>query len=61
MRAEEEIRIERENAADEIRRQIVEISTLMASRFVQVSIDHDTQDKYIDEALADWSERTWQA
>ena len=60
-RAEEDIKIERENASGEVRRQIIEISMLMASRFVQVSIDHDTQDKYIDEALADWSERTWQA
>ena len=60
-RAEDEIRIERENAADEIRTQIVEISTLMASRFIEMSIDHNTQDKYINEALADWSGRKWQA
>ena len=60
-RAEDEIRVERENAADEIRVQIVEISALMASRFIEKAIDHETQVKYINEALADWSGRKWQA
>jgi len=59
--ADEEIKIQRENAADEVRRQIIEVSTLMAARFVEVSIDSRTHDKYIDEALADWSELKWQA
>jgi len=60
-KAADEIEVERKNAADDIKRQIIEISTVMAARFVAVSIDKDTQDKYIAEALADWSERTWQA
>ena len=60
-RAADEIKMERENAADEVRRQIIEVATLMATRFVEVSIDAKTRDKYVDEALGDWSERTWQA
>ena len=60
-KAYEEIEIERKNAAEDIRKQIIEISTLMAARFVAMSMDKETQDKYIAEALADWSERTWQA
>ena len=59
--AEEKIKIERENAADEVRRQIIEIASLMASRFVEMSIDSKVQAKYVDEALADWSEHKWQA
>ena len=59
--AHDEIKMERENAADDIRKQIIEISTLMAARFIEISIDHKVQDKYIDEALSDWSEKTWQA
>ena len=59
-KAESEIKVERENAADDIKMQIIELSTFIASRFVEVSIDRQTQDKYIEEALADWSEYTWQ-
>lgn len=56
-KAEDEIEVERENAAEDIKRQIIELSTLMASRFVEVSIDRQTQDRYIEEALADWGEQ----
>ena len=61
IKAEQEIRIQRENAADEVRRQIIEIATMMAARFVEqsVSADRSIHDKYIDEALKkkDWSEQ----
>lgn len=60
IKAEDEIKIQRENAADDIRRQIIEISTLMAARFVEKSFDRAVHDKYIDDALKDWSEQTWQ-
>jgi len=59
--ADEEIKIQRENASDEIRRQIIEISSMMAARFVEVSLDSETHDRYISEALEDWSDRKWQA
>ena len=57
IKAKDEIKIERENAADEIKMQIIEISALVASRFVEASVGQQTQEKYIDEALADWSEQ----
>jgi len=57
-KAENEIRMERENAAEEIKRQIIELSTLMASRFVEVSIDRKTQESYLDEVLENWREWT---
>jgi len=59
-KAEDEIKLEREKVADDIKMQIIELSSLMASRFVEVSIDKQTQDKYIDEALEKWGEETWQ-
>ncbi|HHY51716.1 MAG TPA: ATP synthase F0 subunit B, partial [Clostridiales bacterium] len=40
----------------EMKRQIIEIATLMAERFVQLSIDRETQDRLIAEALAEWEE-----
>ena len=49
-----EIETERENVENEIKRQIIEISHLMASRFVELSIDRETQNRLIEQALADW-------
>ena len=60
VKAENEIKVERENAADDIKMQIIELSVFLASRFVEISIDRQTQDKYIDEALKEWSEYKWQ-
>ena len=51
-----ELETERKNAESEICRQIIEISAAMAGRFVEVSIDKETQDKYIEEAFAQWEE-----
>jgi len=53
-RALTELETERENITNDVKKQIVEISVLMASRFVEVSIDRETQDRYIDEALSEW-------
>ena len=60
IKAENDIKVERENASDDIKRQIIELSTFVASRFIEVSIDRNTQDKYVEEALVDWSEYKWQ-
>jgi F-type H+-transporting ATPase subunit b len=59
-KARAEIEADRENASEEVKRQIIELSTFMAGRFVELSIDKESQDKYIEEALADWSDQTWQ-
>ena len=56
VKAEDEIRMERENATEEIKRQIIELSALMASRFVEVSIDRKAQEAYLDEILENWRE-----
>ena len=55
-RAMAEMETERAHSMNEMRAQIIEIATLMAGRFVEVSIDPDTQNRYIDEAFADWEE-----
>ena len=61
VKAREEISAEKENAAEDIKKQIIELSTFMAGRFIEVSIDKNTQDRYVDEALSDWSGLTWQS
>ena len=55
-RAMAEMEMERARSQNEMRTQIIEIATLMAGHFVEVSIDPETQNRYIDEAFADWEE-----
>ena len=52
--AKAEIEAERENVENEIKRQIIEIAHLMASRFIALSIDDETQNSMIEQALAEW-------
>ncbi|MDR3122111.1 MAG: ATP synthase F0 subunit B [Clostridiales bacterium] len=54
-RAQAELELERENLNDEMKRQIIEISHMMAGRFVQVSMDRAAQDRFIEHALSEWS------
>lgn len=53
-RALAELETERKNINDEMKKQIIELSVLMAGRFVEVSIDRETQDRYIEQALSEW-------
>ena len=45
---------EQANAANEMRNQIIEISSMMAARFIELSMDKEKHDKYIEEAFANW-------
>lgn len=58
-RALEEIREEQANAKDEIKRQIIEISVMMAGRFVEVSMDREAQDKYIEQSISHLEDVLW--
>ena len=60
-KTEEEIKAEREKSADDIKRQVIELSAMVATRIVEASINQETQQKYLNEAIADWSEHKWQA
>lgn len=53
-RALAELDVERKNIMDEMKKQMIEISLMVAGRFVEVSIDRQTQDRYIEEAFDDW-------
>lgn len=57
--AMEELEEERQSVNDEMKRQLIELSTLLAEQFVAVSIDSETQDRLVDEALGDWEESLW--
>lgn len=51
-RAMLDIQREEERAKDEIRKQIIEVSTLIASKLIEKTIDDETQNKIIDEAIS---------
>ncbi len=60
-RAMLDIEREEERARDDMRTQIIELSTSMASRYVEVNIDDETQNKLLDEVISDLGEVKWQA
>jgi len=60
-KAEDKIVTERRHAAEENKRLIIDLATKMAAHFVSVSIEEPDRDKYLDQALTDWSEKTWRA
>lgn len=53
-RALEDLETEKKNINEEMKKQMIEISTMMAGHFVSVSIDRDEQDRLIEEAFTDW-------
>ncbi|MDR1914772.1 MAG: F0F1 ATP synthase subunit B [Clostridiales bacterium] len=58
-RAQKDIELAEEKVKDEMKRQIIEISTLLAGRFATISLDRQTQDRLIDEAIADMGGVKW--
>lgn len=60
-RAMLDIQREQEKAKDEIRKQIIEVSSLMTSRFIASSMDEATQNKLVDEVISDLGEVKWQS
>ncbi len=60
-RAMLDIEREEEKARDDMRTQIIELSTSMASRYVETNIDVETQNKLLDEVISDLGEIKWQA
>ena len=58
-RAHLEIEREKEQAKDDMRKEIIEVATLMASKFVANSMDVKTKDALIEETLNDMGDSTW--
>jgi F-type H+-transporting ATPase subunit b len=57
--AKAETELEKKKAADDIKKEIISVATLMASKVVAVSIDAKTQDTLIEETLKEIGEETW--
>ena len=58
-RAEKSILMEKERLNEETRQYIIEVSALMAEKFVEQSMNPDTQDRLFDEAVARMEETSW--
>ena len=59
-RADKEIELEKRKALDELKREIVDIASVMASKALSSSMDMNMQKALIDEALKGICESTWQ-
>lgn len=59
-RANSEIELEKKKAADDMKKEIINVATLMANKVVAASIDLKTQDALIDETLREIGDKTWQ-
>lgn len=60
-RAGVEAELERNKAADEVKREMVVLASLMAGKVVNAAIDTTVQDTLIEETLKEMGENTWQS
>ena len=58
-RALKEVEQEEARVKDSMKLQMVEISSLMASKFIQATMDESTQNKLLDEVISDLGEAKW--
>jgi F-type H+-transporting ATPase subunit b len=58
-RAMSEIKLEEEKSRDGIKNQMIEISMLIAQRYVSTNIDEATQNKLLEEVISDLGDSKW--
>lgn len=58
-RARVEAELERQKLSDDVKREIISVASLMASKVVAVSIDATVQNQLIDETLKEMGDKTW--
>ena len=58
-RANVEAQLEKKKAADEVKKEMISIASIMAGKVVAASIDTSVQDGLIDETLKEIGESTW--
>ena len=60
-RAEEEAELEKKHAMDDVKQEMIQIASLMASKVVAASINTQIQDTLVEETLKEIGESTWQS
>lgn len=58
-RARTEAELEKQKVADDVKKEIVNIASVMAGKVVSASIDTSVQDKLIEETLKEMGDNTW--
>ena len=58
-KAEADIRLAQEKVKDEMKSQMIDVSTLMASKFVALSLDEAKQNEIIDEVIREMGDVQW--
>ena len=60
-RANAQVELERKKAADDMKKEIISIASLMAGKVVKASIDMEAQDSLIEDTLKEIGDQTWQS
>lgn len=58
-RANAEIELEKKHAADDVKKEMIQIASIMAGKVVAASIDTTVQDQLVDETLKEMGDKTW--
>ena len=58
-RANRDLEMEHERVKDDMKRELINLSTLLAGRFAAVSLDRQAQDRLIAEAISDMGDIKW--
>ena len=58
-RANKEAELEKQKAADDVKKEMVVLAGVMAAKMVKVSVDAAVQNSLIDETLKEMGESTW--
>ena len=59
--AKTEAELEKQKAADDIKKEIISVATVMAGKFIAVSVDEATQERLLEETLREIGDSTWQS
>jgi F-type H+-transporting ATPase subunit b len=57
--AQAEAELEKQKVKDEVKREMVLVASLMAGKMVQVTMDQEKQNQFVEEALLELGEGTW--
>jgi F-type H+-transporting ATPase subunit b len=60
-RAHTEVELEKKQALDDVKQEMISIATMMAEKMVSVSVDAEIQERLIEDTLKEMGENTWQS
>ncbi len=60
-RAHVEAELEKKSAADDMKKEMIAVATMMAGKVVSASIDTQVQESLVDETLNEMGDETWQS